>query len=366
MIERMSEVLLFLAQFTAILWPLFILAALIYSLQLPAPRSKSWRGFKRGLRNLGQRLRRNLLATWLVLLPFWGAAQILPGKIPGLLPEPWHTGLFLGGLAALLLAEAGELGLFRSRLRAHVALAHAQGLRDLKVMDPYAFEMLVAETYRMLGYAAQHVGRSGDHGVDVELRARNGDFWVVQCKRYRDTVGESKVRELYGVMVSEKADRAVLVTTADITPPARAWARGKPIDLVDGAALMVLIDQAKQRGQGSLIDRLALWMEDLLAPPRPRGLRGARLAAGAVNGAPTNGADGGGYLDAKPDERQVIQYVRGTPVCPNCRMPMLAIPSRPTDRSGRAIYRCRNYPRCRVTLAGEKRLSPAVLSRREG
>src|SRR5690606_38671209 len=120
----------------------------------------------------------------------------------------------------------------------------------------------------MLGYKVQHIGHSGDHGVDVELRTKNGEYWVVQCKRYRGSVGESVVRELYGTMVAENADRAVLVTTAKITPPARAWARGKPIDLIDGAALLFLIDRARRMMKNSWFDRLALSLEDFLQPSR--------------------------------------------------------------------------------------------------
>lgn len=59
----------------------------------------------------------------------------------------------------------------------------------------------------------------------------------MQCKRYQSTVGEETVRELYGTLLHELAYHSFLVTTADISEAARAWAEGKPITLIDGVTL---------------------------------------------------------------------------------------------------------------------------------
>jgi restriction system protein len=198
--------------------------------------------------------------------------------------------------------------------------------------------------------------------VDVLVRTSEGDEWVVQCKRYRDTAGESIIRELYGTMVSEKADRAVLVTTAEITAPARAWARGKPIDLVDGGTLLKMIEKARQRADGTVLDRMAHGLENLLFTSQlpPPALRAAAARTnGSAYGSATASAIGNAAAPtrtvprAQPPARLphgVIRYHRGAPVCPNCSMPMLPRPR--TAESTRTLYRCRNYPRCRVVLEG--------------
>ena len=49
-----------------------------------------------------------------------------------------------------------------------------------------------------------------------------------------------------------------------------------------------------------------------------------------------------------------IHYHAGAPICPNCHIEMVARPPHPGDRPGRALYRCRNYPSCRIVLEGEK------------
>jgi restriction system protein len=51
----------------------------------------------------------------------------------------------------------------------------------------------------------------------------------------------SLIREFYGVTVAERAARGVFVTTGTYTPDAVAFARGKPLDLVDGPALAAAV-----------------------------------------------------------------------------------------------------------------------------
>lgn len=370
----MSRIFFTLAQFVYILWPLFLLTALVYSLQISGPmrRSRKQR-WLRAAASLLKRVRNNLLITWTILFFVWLVTLFAPGTTPTLLPEPWNSAAFLGGFLLLILSEISELKLFERRLRAHVDLHHEPALQDLKRMAPRDFEVLVSETYRMLGFRVQHMGQSGDHGVDVELRTREGGFWVVQCKRYNGSVGESVVRELYGTMIAEKADRAVLVTTAEITGPAREWVRGKPIDLVDGRALLELMARARRQAEGTLIDRAALFFEQLLGgPAAPPALRAAQQTAGTGSQQPggntqpvraqtapagsanTGSANAGG---SRVYQRTEIQYLRGVPVCPNCRIPMLPHPARSTGPGGRALYRCRNYPACRVVLEAERESS---------
>lgn len=49
------------------------------------------------------------------------------------------------------------------------------------------------------------------------------------------------VRELYGAMQSERAGRGILVTTSHYGKGAQEFARGKEITLIDGAALLHLM-----------------------------------------------------------------------------------------------------------------------------
>ncbi len=110
-------------------------------------------------------------------------------------------------------------------------------INELYDLSPRAFEEYVAQLFRQKGYHVTMRGRSGDHGVDLELTQSNGRRAIVQCKRYRSAIGPEVVRELYGTLIHERAAHAFLVTTADISESARRWAQGKPMTLIDGRTL---------------------------------------------------------------------------------------------------------------------------------
>lgn len=117
----------------------------------------------------------------------------------------------------------------------------ALSLREIQIMDPFAFEEYVAQRlFARQGYTVINTQDSKDGGVDVLVTDRYGQQAVVQCKRYRATVGSGTVRELYGTMIHAGAARAFLVTSSTISDDARKWAADKPITLIDGRRLVEL------------------------------------------------------------------------------------------------------------------------------
>ncbi len=114
-------------------------------------------------------------------------------------------------------------------------------LRELQQMDPFAFEEYVAQRlFARQGYTVLNTQDSKDGGVDILVTDPAGREAVVQCKRYRGTVGAATVRELYGTMIHAGAARAFLVTSSPISRDARRWVAGKPITLIDGKQLVTL------------------------------------------------------------------------------------------------------------------------------
>ena len=124
------------------------------------------------------------------------------------------------------------------RPRIGTIAADTLDVADLYALSPAEFERYVAWLFRQKGYNVKVCGRSGDHGVDLELTRPGRQKAIVQCKRYQKTVGPDVVRELFGTLVHERAVHAFLVTTADISDAARQWARYKPITLIDGRTLV--------------------------------------------------------------------------------------------------------------------------------
>jgi hypothetical protein len=115
-----------------------------------------------------------------------------------------------------------------------------QTIAQMLALEPDEFEAWVGMLFTLGGYEVKNTQYVADHGVDLQVSGNGMRAGLVQCKRYRGTVGEPTVRDLYGTMIHEGADYAWLATTGDISRQAREWAYGKPIDLWDGQRLLAL------------------------------------------------------------------------------------------------------------------------------
>ncbi len=188
-----------------------------------------------------------LIAIAAILLLFWLVYHYLVqpnwiARLPSLLDEL----LFLFEAAsALTLGIVVALLWWRQR-RPSSSLA-ALSVEEMVALSPAAFEQYVAALFRRKGYRVKLRGRSGDRGVDLELTRIGGRRAIVQCKRYRHTIGPDIVRELFGTMIHERVHHAFLVTTADISDAARQWATHKPMTLIDGPTLVDIASSLNYR-----------------------------------------------------------------------------------------------------------------------
>lgn len=171
---------------------------------------------------------------WLLadVLPRWPTANpylhmVLNSAAPALAP--------LVAIAFALMAAA--LGLARWQRRR--LLDRHRSLEALRAMRWQDFEQLVGEFYRRQGFRVQETGQGGaDGGIDLILR-RDGETWLVQCKRFeKSAVGVKTVRELLGVVAGEGATGGIFITTSTFTRDAVAFARGQKLELVDGETLL--------------------------------------------------------------------------------------------------------------------------------
>lgn len=113
-------------------------------------------------------------------------------------------------------------------------------------LNPFQFEELVTNLFSKMGLDAKLTRSSRDGGVDCvafDQRPILGGKVVVQAKRYKHTVGVSAVRDLFGTMMNEGANKGILVTTAGFGPDAYEFAKDKPIELIDGGGLLFLLEQ---------------------------------------------------------------------------------------------------------------------------
>ena len=117
---------------------------------------------------------------------------------------------------------------------------------NLMDLTPAAFEALVSNLFSKMGLETKLTRTSKDGGVDAvafDTRPVLGGKIVIQAKRYKNTVGVSAVRDLYGTMLNEGASKGILVTTSGYGPDAYEFSNDKPIELLDGGGLLYLLDQ---------------------------------------------------------------------------------------------------------------------------
>jgi len=115
---------------------------------------------------------------------------------------------------------------------------------NLMDLTPADFEVLVSNLFSKMGLDTKLTRSSKDGGVDAvafDTRPVLGGKVVIQAKRYRDTVGVSAVRDLYGTMLNEGANKGILVCTSGYGADAYNFSKDKPIELIDGGGLLYLL-----------------------------------------------------------------------------------------------------------------------------
>ena len=117
----------------------------------------------------------------------------------------------------------------------------ARLIAAVKGLSPAEFENFCGLLLERMGYAQVQVqGKTGDGGIDLTMY--HGDVLVIaQCKRYQSNVGAPALRDFYGTLVHSGAAHGFFITTSDFTPPARDWVQGKPITLINGPRLVVVV-----------------------------------------------------------------------------------------------------------------------------
>lgn len=178
-------------------------------------------------------------------------------------------------------------------------------LEILAALEWKRFETVCAEYLRLIGFDPKETRIGADGGVDIWIYKEGDDrpFGIVQCKAWNSyKVGVKPVRELYGVMSSEKVDNGLFITSGEYTSEAMIFAEGKLITLFSGQEFLAKIKGLTETDQATLL----------------------RIATA------------GDYR---------------TPTCPQCGIKM-------TLRNGvdgkRAFWGCVKFPKCRSTLVYKK------------
>jgi restriction system protein len=132
-------------------------------------------------------------------------------------------------------------------------MGHLDPRENLAAMDWEDFEHLVRDLFARVfekdGCEVKVTQASRDRGVDAIAfdpdPVRGGKF-VIQAKRYNMVVPVSAVRELFGTMIAEGANKGILVTTSRFGHDSREFAKNRPITLIDGPNLVHMFQEHGQ------------------------------------------------------------------------------------------------------------------------
>ena len=124
-----------------------------------------------------------------------------------------------------------------------------QVLRIMQDLPPTGFEQLCQAILREAGFIEVIVtGRSGDQGIDghgtLQINPLVSFRVLFQCKRYRESVSPSHVRDFRGAMAG-RADKGIIITTGAFTAEARRESSRDgvpPIELIDGDKLVDMLE----------------------------------------------------------------------------------------------------------------------------
>lgn len=247
----------------------------------------------------------------LIILPWWVsvivaavAYVILTFVIPSILTDNQFFQVFANALpplapyiAFILLIPAPLSAI--SFWRKKQLLDKQTSIQSIRSLEWKEFEELVAEAYRRKYFTViENHSAGADGGIDIRLQ-RDGQLHLVQCKQWKSQkVGVSVIREMYGVMTAESASSVIVVTSGIFTQEAKNFADGKPIDLVDGSQLEILIGQVQAS-------------EKLIITPPP--------------------------------------IPASNPFCPRCHNKLILRVAKKGSNAGNQFYGCSLFPKCRYT-----------------
>lgn len=127
---------------------------------------------------------------------------------------------------------------------------------NLATMDWGEFEHLIRELFEAEfnknGGEVKVTQSSRDGGVDAiafDPDPIRGGKIIIQAKRYTNTVGVSAVRDLYGTVLNEGANKGILVTTSNYGSDSYEFAKDKPLTLLNGGHILYLLEKQGRKAR---------------------------------------------------------------------------------------------------------------------
>jgi len=175
----------------------------------------------------------------LLAAPAFGARAPQPRAVWPTLQAaaPW------GAAAGLLVL--GPL-IYMHWVRRRTPRARYSSLASIRRLPYRELERLLSESLRLQGYSVEERGASeSGNGACLVLRKPGQKIVVRYVHHAGAAVGLDAMGELHRIMSSEAATGGLIVTSGDVTPDAKAWTADKPIGLIEGRALLELVNRSR-------------------------------------------------------------------------------------------------------------------------
>lgn len=178
-------------------------------------------------------------------------------------------------------------------------LTRTEILEQIRNIDWYQFEKLVALTYRKLGYTVESRGGANpDGGIDLIIQ-KDGEPIAVQCKHWQNWDIKTKtVREFVGALADAKIKTGILVTLNGYTGDAKLLADRNNIAIINQTRLVEMLEQAN--------------------------------------------------LHSDPELRSLLTDARK--VCPKCESELVIRTTKKGPNAGRQFWGCSTFPDCRFQM----------------
>ncbi len=120
-------------------------------------------------------------------------------------------------------------------------------IEHLMELSPRSFECIVEQLYKEMGFFTVLTREKADGGRDIVAEKNDAgkkEKILIECKRYKKPVGVKIVREILGVISSEKVNKGVIATSSHFTRGAKQFASDNPrIEIISGQKLVPLFNE---------------------------------------------------------------------------------------------------------------------------
>jgi restriction system protein len=172
---------------------------------------------------------------------------------------------------------------------------------DVKSLDWFQFEKLVAAVYEQKGFSVTRSGGANpDGGIDLVI-SKEGITSAVQCKHWKSwKVGVKQIREFLGALADRGIQNGIFITLQQYTDEAKELAARHHIQLIGESELMHMLETVNWKFNPAITTILY-------------------------------------------DTRKI---------CPKCESEMVIRTARKGSNAGSQFWGCSAYPKCRSTLVG--------------